>query len=547
MNMIQVKTNSGSKQFRVLLCLLLPVLFFSCKKNKIEPVDVYPDPPVALVKFLDGKPSPAQGAEGSVVVFNVNGLKDKLGQFEFFINQTKAEVLETAENTVKVKVPVGASTGGSAILINGEYYFGPTFIVRGKISIDPVFNTDAYRSNGAIFEMIDFGDSYLISGDFTNYQDQATTTIKVPGMAKLDLSSLAFKDAGATESQFNVGKEGINGTITTVVPVANGKYLVAGSFSKYDTISNINSITRINPDGTVDAMTVDVIGEKPRDKAVVPAFNGGVAGNAGNVFYNEDTKETTLIGNFFSHVSTFYERSTIDGPLLDFVNATQLIRMKENGAYDSTFNYNPVTNSSYAGANGFIYDAIKLDNGNIIAVGNFTSFHGQSANYIVRINGTDGSVDQSFLAGSGADGAINRIVRNATTGNILLTGNFKKYNGQPVNGVVMINENGELNTSFTLAAIDGVPNFAGQLDNGKIIVSGSFNKYGDVVRVGMAILNADGSLAPGYNNMGLFRGVINNFVETTTSTGVPGVILYGDFDRFDNREVGNIVKFRMEN
>lgn len=547
MNMIQVKTNSGSKQFRALLCLFLASLFFSCKKSKIEPVDVYPDPPAALVKFLDGKPSPAQGAEGSVVIFNVNGLKDKLDKFEFFINQTKAEVLETAENTVTVKVPLGASTGGSSVLINGEYYFGPTFIVRGKISIDPVFNTDAYRSNGPIYEMSVFGDSYLISGSFTNYQDQATTTIIVPGMAKLDMSSLAFKGAGATASQFNVGKEGINGPVTTVVPVENGKYLVAGSFSKYDTISNINSITRINPDGTVDAMTVDVIGEAPRDKAVVPAFNGGVTGNAGKVFYNEDTKETTLIGNFFSHVSTFYERSTIDGPLLDHVNAKQLIRMKENGSYDSAFNYNPVTNSSYAGANGFIYDAIKLDNGNIIAVGNFTSFHGQSANYIVRINGADGSVDQSFLAGSGTDGAINRIIQNATTGNILLTGNFKKYNGQPVNGVVMINENGELNTSFTLAAIDGVPNFAGQLSDGKIIVSGSFNKYGAVVRVGMAILNPDGSLAPGYNNMGLFRGVVNNFVETTTSTGVPGVILYGDFDRFDNREVGNIVKFRMEN
>ena len=220
-NMIQVKTNSGSKQFHALLCLLLAVLFFSCKKSNIEPVDVYPDPPAALVKFLDGKPNPAQGGEGSVVIFNVSGLKDKLDKFEFFINQTKAEVLDAAENTVTVKVPVGASTGGSSILINGEYYFGPTFIVRGKISIDPIFNTDAYRSNGPIYEMSVFGDSYLISGAFTNYQDQATNTIIVPGMAKLDMSSLAFKGAGATTSQFNVGKEGINGKNKEHLLVAN--------------------------------------------------------------------------------------------------------------------------------------------------------------------------------------------------------------------------------------------------------------------------------------------------------------------------------------
>lgn len=547
MNMIKIKTHSERKQHKLWLLLVLPALFLSCHKMKVEPVEVYPEPPSALVKFLDGNPNPAIGAEGSEVVFKVEGLNGKIGQFEFFINQIKAEVLSVTENTVTVKVPVNASTGGSSILINEEYYFGPTFRVRGKVSIDPTFNTDTYRSNGPIFEMTSWDDShYLISGRFTDYQKQATQTVKVPGMALITKTDLGFKGAGAITSQFNVGKDGIGGgIITTVIPVEDNKYLIAGAFNKYDTISNINNITRINSNGTVDSMKVEVVGIPPLDKAVVPSFNGGVLGNAGNVFYNDDTKEVTLIGNFFGHVSTFYERSSVDGPFLDFVTAKSLLRMKGDGSYDSSFNYNRATNESYAGPNGSIYDAVQLDNGNIIAAGNFTSFHGLTANYIVRINGTDGSVDQTFTAS--ADGPINRIIQNEVTGNIMVSGNFKNFNGQPANGVVMINSDGMLNAGFKFAEIDGVANFAGQLDNGKIIVSGTFNKYGDIVRVGMAILNLDGTLAVGYNNTGLFRGQINNFVETISSTGVPAVILFGSFDRFDNKEVGNIVKFRMEN
>ena len=544
--MTNLKINSSLRKSRWWFCLLIPALLLSCHKTKIEPVDVYPDPPEALVKFLDGNPSPAIGTEGSEVVFKVKGLKDKTGKFEFFINQTKAEVIAVTENTVTVKIPENSSTGGSSILIENEYYFGPTFTVRGKIMIDPTFNPDLYRSNGPIYEMMDWdGSNYVISGYFNDYQNQAKTNVKIPGMAILLKSSSAYRGAGATTSQFNVGKEGIAGTINTVLAVDNGKYIIAGSFGQYDTIKNVNSITRINQNGTVDSMLVDIIGTPPLDKAWVPAFNGGVMGNIGKIFYNSTTKGITAIGNFFSHVSTFYERSSIDGFQYDYVRTKQLVRMKENGAFDSSFNFNFATKESYSGANGTMYDAIQLSNGDLLAVGNFTTFHNKAARHIVRINGTDGSVNTSFLGS--ADDDILRVVQNTTTRNILVTGNFKTYNGQKVNGVVMINENGAIIPTFNFGVIDGVPNFAGQMNNGKIIVSGSFSKYGSITREGLLILNSDGTLAAGYNNTGLFRGVINNFKETTTSTGTPAIILYGSFDRFDNRQVGNIVKFRMEN
>lgn len=535
------------------LLLVLPMMFMACEKNSLEPVETYPDPPVPLVKFLDGAPSPAIGSEGSIVNFNVTGLKGKEGQFTFYINQTEAEVVEVGENSIKVKVPANASSGGSAVLINGEYYFGPNFNVRGKIAIDPLFNPDAFRANGPIQGIIKRtdGTSYMIYGSFSDYKNQASVTNKITGIALLN----ADGDYLPVTSQLKMGNFGFNGNISSMTQLPDGKYLVSGNFSRYDTVGNINSITRLNADGTLDVMVAEVINPDPvanpnGGQAIVPAFNGGIrGGNGARTFYHAGTGKINAIGNFFSHVSTFYERSTKDGPFLDLVEARQLLRMDYNGAFDSTFNFDLATNKSYEGANGAILDAIQLADGKIIVVGNFSTFNGATVNNIVRISETNGAIDPSFNeAGTGADGRINRITYNKTTGKILLTGSFKHYNGQPVNGIVMINPNGQADPVFQFKSTEGgIPNFAGELNNGKILVTGSFTKYNGVVRPGMLILNPDGSLAAGYNNLGLFRGVVNDFVEMTSAGGVPAVMIVGNFDRFDNKEVGNIVKFRIEN
>lgn len=532
------------------LLALFVLLVVSCQKTKVEPVETYPDPPAALVKFLDGAPSPAIGGEGSIVTFNVSGLKGKQPtDFTFLINQTPAEVVEVGETTVKVKVPANASTGGSSILINGEYYFGPTFTIRGRITIDPSFNPDVSQTNGPIAGLVPTPSGFLVYGSFNNYGNKATADVPITNLAMIDANGAYL----AAASQFKVGKNGVNGPVSNVIRTPDGKYLLAGAFSKIDTVGNIAGIARFDAGGKLELNQVDVINPDPvanpnDDKAWVSSFNGGVGGgNIARLFYHA-TNGITAIGNFSSHVSTFYERSTKEGPYLDLVRARQLIRMKETGAYDSLFNYNFGAQSSYEGGNGFVLDAIQLPSGKMILVGNFTSFHGQNARRIVCINPANGLVDPSFSSGEGADGDISRITYNNTTKKILLTGAFKNYNGQPANGVVMINIDGTRDNNFVFGAIDGgIVNFAGQLNNGLILISGSFNKYNDIIRPGMLVLNPNGTLAFNANNNGLFRGTITDFVESISATGVPQVTIVGNFDRFDGKPVANIVKFRMEN
>ena len=555
--MIKNIKKSISILFLMALALgILSALFFSCTKLKLEPVETYPPGPKPLVKFLEGTPVPAQGAEGSIVTFKISGLGGKdTSQFKFFINQTPALVIETDSASVKVKIPANASTGGASVIINGEVYFGPSFTVKGKVSIDPNFNPDINRTNGTIYGIFqNNSNNYLIYGDFTNYGNNASVTNTITGLAELDGNGNYLTSGG--NGTIQLGKLGLNGAVRSVVQLPNSSdYIVAGSFSQYDTVRNVNNIAQIQSSGKLETTIVDIENPDPinhpeADKDTVPSFNGGVSGAIVKAFYNSSTGSITAIGNFTNYSSTFYERSVKGGPFLDLAKIHQLVRMNEDGSLDSTFNYNPATQSGYEVGNGFILDALQLPDGRIIVVGNFTTFDGQVVNYIVRINTADGLVDPTFnMGGSGADKSISHITYNDVSGKILLTGNFKNYNGQPANGVVMIDQDGAIDPSFTFHKVDaGIPNFAGQLDNGMIIVSGSFNKYDNIVRPGFLILNPDGSLAIGYNNTGLFRGAIYGFTELTSSTtGEHQVILVGNFDRFDGIQVGNIVKFILGN
>ncbi|MEJ8842956.1 DUF5008 domain-containing protein [Lacibacter sp. H375] len=541
-------------------CFLVAVLLGSCSKQKVEPVDIYPDPPAVLVKFLEGGPYPAIGSEGSVVKFNVTGLKGKEGQFKFFVHLTEAEIISVEENAITVKVPLGASTGAANVLINGQYYFGPTFTIKGKLSIDASFNTDAYVSNGEINGIFLRSDntSYFLYGRFSNYQNSATAANPITGMAIVDLNC-AYK---AVADQMKVGKTGVSGSLTSVIQQPGGQYLLAGSFGSYDTTNGINNITRLTSAGVLETQIVDIINPDPVNfpndgKATVPSLNGGTSGSITKMFFNSSNGDITVVGNFSSHVSTFYERSTKTGPFVDIVKVRQLIRMKSTGEFDSSFNFNYATKEGYEGGNGFIYDAVQLNDGKIIIVGNFTTYNGTATNYITRINPTNGLVDATFNPGGvGADGPINKVRYNATTNKLLLVGDFKKYNGQDANGVVMINADGSADTNFRFGkATGGIPTFAAQLNNGKIIVAGSFSHYNynyittpdkSIVRPGFMVLESNGALALGYNNTGLFRGTINDLVQIVIN-GTPGVILVGDFDRFDGKTVADIVKLRMEN
>ncbi len=528
-----------------LLLALLVLGLYSCKKEIIgeNPYEGGKQP--LGIKFGAGLPDPETATPGSEVNVNIRGLMKFQSNYKFYINEVEATVIAFTDSTARIKVPNDASSGGMSVISDGQTFFGPLLRIDGKVSADDSFQATV-GSNSTIFDILRLPSSnYLVTGAFDNFDNKGNVKVPIGAIAQIS-------GQGAYATSLNFGK-GALGSINSINRLTNGKFLISGFFSSFNSTRgkriNINGIATLNSDGTLDSTIIDVINPTPNDfkknKDTVPTFNGGVAGSIRKAFVFND--RIYAVGRFENYVRVFYDRSTYDTKVYDVTRVKQMVCMKLDGSMDSTFHFDKVSKQSPAAGNGEITDAFQQVDGKLILVGAFSTFNGTPANRIVRIN-LDGSVDQTFKAGSGADNNITSITYNAVTDRILITGSFTSYNGNSKKGVAMLNADGSLDNSFNFGTItSGVATYAAQLNNGKVIVSGNFKTYNSVIRQGFMVLNADASLAGGYNNTGQFSGQIYKIIETTSSFGNPAVILVGAIQRFDNKKFGNIVRVELKN
>jgi uncharacterized delta-60 repeat protein len=147
-----------------------------------------------------------------------------------------------------------------------------------------------------------------------------------------------------------------------------------------------------------------------------------------------------------------------------------LIRLNSNGSLDPTFSESstPVATGtffSFVNDNGQFYpelptlypfsvgfaDAIETSDGKVILTGDFTTYLGTVAHGIVRLN-SDGTVDSSFNAGDGAqwtettetDAAHPSIdnIELENDGKYLVSGTFEAYDGTAAHGLATLNNDG---------------------------------------------------------------------------------------------------------
>jgi len=553
------------------LLLLLTLTIYSCKKKDVIGEDPYAGGKQPLgIKFDNTLPDPSVATQGSEVTVFVRGVKKYENDYKLYVNEIEATVLNLTDSTIRIVVPANASTGGLSIVTKEQTFFGPVLNIDGKVSIDNTFQTNGatFRDNNSnigtatVYDISTLanGNSFVV-GAFNNFDNRWTEKIPNGAIAQIDPNGTYIAPVPNDATSVNFGK-GTNGLITSINRLTNGpnngKYIISGIFSSFNSTRpnrfNINAITRLNSNGTLDSTIIDVINPTPnnisKNRDTVPSFNGGVDGIVRKSFVFGD--RLYIVGNFTNYVRRFYERSTYDTKVLDVVKMRQMACLKINeanpvdeGDLDLTFHYNTTTKQSPVAGNGSINDAIQQPDGKLILVGTFTTFNGVPANHIVRIN-LDGSVDPSFSVGSGADDDIASITYNATTNKILIAGLFKNFNGSAKQGVAMLELNGSLTPTFNFGTVTtGIPTYAGQLNNGKIIVSGSFKTYNGIIRQGFMIINADGSLAAGYNNTGQFIGSINKIVETTSGANTK-VTLIGYISRFDNKTFKSILRITLK-
>ncbi|HEX2748419.1 MAG TPA: Calx-beta domain-containing protein, partial [Verrucomicrobiales bacterium] len=152
-------------------------------------------------------------------------------------------------------------------------------------------------------------------------------------------------------------------------------------------------------------------------------------------------------------------------------------------------------------------NAVALQStGKILAGGNISKYNKTgSLTALKRIN-SDGSLDTTWnpggvgLADTQGQPEINALLTVAGD-KVYAGGVFQSYNGTSRSGILRLNADGTLDSSFGAAGISNsnVFSFRYVLDiveqsDGKVFVSGAFNRANGVYRPNLARFNADGSL-----------------------------------------------------
>lgn len=395
------------------------------------------------------------------------------------------------------------------------------------------FNGTRPGADHEVYDVIQQSDGKIILvGDFTTY------------MGRLKEGIVRINMDGSIDTTFDVGG-GITGSrIETVALQSDGKVLIGGSITAYDGVTR-NGIVRLNSDGSLDATfdssvgigigSVNAIAVQSDGKIVIggvfTTYNGTARKNIArlNTDGSLDTSFDPGSGPNNTINSIVIQSSgliVIAGPFATYngISAKMIARLNTNGSLDGTF----------ASGTGFVGSAMwelaLQSDDKIVAGGYFSSYNGTTRNKIARIN-ADGSLDDTFNPGTGANKAVNGIdVRD--DGKILIGGVFGLYNGITRNSVALLDSSGGLDTTFdpgdgTLYGVSTVL----FLNNGNILVGGTFSMFNSSYLASVAVLNTDGSVLSSF--LDVERG-FNDYISAIALQPDGKMVVIGNFSSMND-------------
>jgi uncharacterized delta-60 repeat protein len=107
---------------------------------------------------------------------------------------------------------------------------------------------------------------------------------------------------------------------------------------------------------------------------------------------------------------------------------------------------------------------------------------------VARLN-PDGSIDNTFNCGSGADSSVQTVaVQN--DGKILIGGTFHEFDGAKRDCIARLNSDGTLDPAFAPAGVSVVVRAISVAPDGNILIGGGFTNVDGVERRSIARLKA---------------------------------------------------------
>ncbi len=212
------------------------------------------------------------------------------------------------------------------------------------------------------------------------------------------------------------------------------------------------------------------------------------------------------------------------------------VRLNPDGTLDTTF----------LSGTGFTPNGIRhvylTPEGKITVGGTFTSYNGTPANRIIRLN-SDGSVDTSFNYGTGFNTTVYPVTVQSD-GKIIVSGFITNYNGTPVPRIVRLNNDGTIDTTFnTGTGLNAFAWFIAQQIDGKLILSGDFTSYNGTPANRIIRLNSDGSVDTTFN-YGTGLGTARAYYLSILPGGK--ILLVGDFTSYNGTPTNRIIRLNSD-
>ncbi len=148
-------------------------------------------------------------------------------------------------------------------------------------------------------------------------------------------------------------------------------------------------------------------------------------------------------------------------------SSSKLIRLNADGSVDSSF-------SVGTGFDAIVYNVTLQSDGKILVGGSFANFNGNARRRILRLQ-PDGTLDTSFVIGTGFSNGTVRTILVQPNGKILIGGTFSgTYNGVGVKRMLRVQANGALDGSFS-ANLNGTLSTIAMTSDEKVVIGGAFN------------------------------------------------------------------------
>ncbi|MCU0426076.1 MAG: T9SS type A sorting domain-containing protein [Candidatus Kapabacteria bacterium] len=218
----------------------------------------------------------------------------------------------------------------------------------------------------------------------------------------------------------------------------------------------------------------------------------------------------------------------------------RLIRYTPEGLVDTSFQ----TRIGF-GANNWVNAMVELPDGRLLLGGQFAAFNGANVHGVIRLQ-ANGDIDTTFSTPEGTEFMQRSVEAIAvqSNGGIIIGGLLRNYNGVTVPNFARLRTDGTLDSAFNVAlgqGFNGVVRSIAILPDGKMLVAGGFTGFngenvGCIVR-----LNANGTL----DNS--FRRNVSGFASAMTVQR-NGSILVGGFlsGMASGTNIGNIVRVLPE-